>query len=103
MRSTLQGAAPLHEFGANLPEVKVCVKCKLPRGLHEFKIRHDGRVKSICSACTQSLIATFGIPADAAWIPLRKCHDCGKPTANYRCKRCWNARRDPEWEFWPEL
>lgn len=20
---------------------------------------------------------------------LRKCHDCGKPTPDYRCKECW--------------
>lgn len=26
---------------------------------------------------------------------LRRCHDCGRPTSNYRCKRCWEKlRRD---------
>lgn len=23
----------------------------------------------------------------------RKCHDCGKPTYNYRCDKCWDALR----------
>ena len=26
----------------------------------------------------------------------RKCHDCGKPTNNYRCQECWNKIRNPE-------
>ena len=24
---------------------------------------------------------------------MRKCHDCGKPTANYRCPQCWEKIR----------
>lgn len=25
--------------------------------------------------------------------PNRHCHDCGKPTSNYRCNECWIRRR----------
>lgn len=24
---------------------------------------------------------------------LRRCHDCGRPTVNYRCEVCWRKRR----------
>lgn len=30
-------------------------------------------------------------------VPDRKCHDCGKPTWNYRCEACqrlWRAKHD---------
>ncbi len=23
----------------------------------------------------------------------RRCHDCGRPTNNYRCEYCWNKKR----------
>ena len=26
--------------------------------------------------------------------PTRKCHDCGKPTNNYRCEECWRKLRE---------
>lgn len=26
--------------------------------------------------------------------PKRKCHDCGKPTNNYRCSACWAKIRE---------
>lgn len=26
--------------------------------------------------------------------PKRKCHDCGKPTNNYRCEKCWEKIRE---------
>ncbi|MDR1946455.1 MAG: hypothetical protein LBQ51_04730 [Desulfovibrio sp.] len=25
--------------------------------------------------------------------PPRRCADCGRPTNNYRCPRCWTKRR----------
>ena len=25
--------------------------------------------------------------------PTRRCHDCGKPTNNYRCEECWQKIR----------
>lgn len=25
---------------------------------------------------------------------IRKCHDCGKPTSNYRCQACWYKLRN---------
>lgn len=31
------------------------------------------------------------LPGRAA--PRRHCHDCGKPTANYRCPACWRRVR----------
>lgn len=24
---------------------------------------------------------------------LRKCHDCGRPTSDYRCQECWKKWR----------
>lgn len=30
---------------------------------------------------------------DARPGPSRKCHDCGKPTSNYRCDECWRKVR----------
>lgn len=26
-------------------------------------------------------------------IPKRKCHDCGQPTWDYRCRACWQRLR----------
>ena len=26
---------------------------------------------------------------DVEPLPMRPCHDCGKPTTNYRCRECW--------------
>lgn len=32
--------------------------------------------------------------ADAAVVTgKRRCHDCGRPTSNYRCEKCWTRRR----------
>ena len=27
---------------------------------------------------------------------VRRCHDCGKRTTNYRCEKCWKKYRDDE-------
>lgn len=29
---------------------------------------------------------------------LRRCHDCGRPTVNYRCEACWRKQRGYGWE-----
>jgi hypothetical protein len=26
--------------------------------------------------------------------PKRRCHDCGRPTNDYRCRQCWQALRE---------
>lgn len=36
-------------------------------------------------ATPKKLAVNFGKP--------RTCHDCGKPTANYRCPECWKKLR----------
>ena len=28
--------------------------------------------------------------------PKRKCHDCGRPTNNYRCAECWQRLREKQ-------
>ena len=34
---------------------------------------------------------------------LRRCHDCGKPTSDYRCKDCWEKYRSNDiWETFDE-
>lgn len=35
-----------------------------------------------------------GLERDIELTPRRKCHDCGRPTNNYRCETCWEALRD---------
>lgn len=38
-----------------------------------------------------------GIDLDKPINPMRKCHDCGEPTYNYRCDKCrakWRAAYD---------
>jgi len=33
----------------------------------------------------------------------RKCHDCGKPTNNYRCQECWaKIRGNSEYYMHPQ-
>lgn len=57
----------------------VCQKCG-----DTFTV-HDNRVRKLCSKCGR----------DRGYIrpvvkvkPGRECHDCGKPTTDFRCTRC---------------
>ena len=36
---------------------------------------------------------THGEQELANMMPMRKCHDCGKKTRNFRCDACWTAIR----------
>jgi len=31
--------------------------------------------------------------------PTRRCHDCGKPTFNYRCEECWRKLRSENTDY----
>lgn len=36
---------------------------------------------------------TRGTVASSRLAPGRVCHDCGRPTSNYRCSSCWEKIR----------
>ena len=35
---------------------------------------------------------------EASTGALRRCHDCGRPTVNYRCEACWRKQRGHGWK-----
>lgn len=36
---------------------------------------------------------TYGLEENSDLKRPRRCHDCGKPTVDYRCAQCWEKRR----------
>ena len=54
---------------------------------NECRLEHTGRIKP---AVVREEIE---VPVDEQPIFLRKCHDCGRPTTNYRCDKCLSKWR----------
>jgi predicted amidophosphoribosyltransferase len=73
--------------------LRTCRVCQEQKPLSEFHMGPSGRLKSICSDCVDVLTFThYG-------AGLRRCATCGKPTANYRCSKCWAVIRNGETNF----
>lgn len=73
--------------------LRTCRVCEEQKPLSEFRMGPSGRMKSICNECADILLsAHYG-------AGLRRCATCGRPTANYRCSKCWAVIRDGETNF----
>lgn len=65
-------------------EKRQCTICRASKPLSMFNSRSDGiELKTICRICE------IKRNADRKARGVRACHDCGKPTINYRCASCW--------------
>lgn len=64
-------------------ETKECPICG-----EELPISRFITGNAVFDACRQCRLATSG--------GYRKCHDCGRPTTNYRCSACWAKLRSPD-------
>lgn len=81
-------AAPFLEEGYTYEELcwKECPVCG-QAFLCVGKTGGRGGVRRVCNVCA-------GISKESALPPpTRKCHDCGKPTDNYRCDKCLDKWR----------
>jgi DNA transposition AAA+ family ATPase len=78
---------------AELPETKevramremTCALCHRTLPEEQFRMRPNGRRKSLCLRCEGRIARRHGLK--------RRCHDCGAPTNNYRCWACWSRLR----------
>lgn len=65
-----------------------CAKCG-----EVFEV-NDNRVRKLCKKCARDR----GYQCPVVKVsPLRNCHDCHKPTTDYRCPKClakWQARNN---------
>jgi hypothetical protein len=67
-------------------ERRVCARCRRELPVEEFlKASGDGYTKT-CFDCRYA-------SANHEFITTRKCHDCGRPTTDYRCPPCLRAWR----------
>ena len=65
-------------------EKRKCIICHLLKPLTMFNERPDGSgLKSVCKICEMRRKSEFKARG------VRSCHDCGKPTVNFRCEQCW--------------
>ena len=48
-----------------------------------------------CPACSRKVAQKNGVYLNSkrAGTSQRRCHDCGKPTTDYRCPACWDKLR----------
>ncbi len=67
-------------------ERQTCVLCHRRKASGDFRCNLLGKRKKICVSCEDKLLKKAGI--------TRRCHDCGRPTNNYRCVSCWRKLRD---------
>lgn len=86
-------------------EQRICAYCK-----KSLQMSHTARVycSDACRARARQArergeenfvkgAGTHGTQTDMHKKPQvqkRRCHDCGKPTHNYRCAECWRKVRD---------
>ncbi len=63
------------------PRVAICNICKRP-------FKRTQSIKTTCPDCLKLLEE-----CDHEIYELRRCHDCGAPTYNYRCDECWRKIR----------
>lgn len=61
---------------------RICNKCRKP-----FKALHE---EGVCGECNAKKAKELESKKESAVIKMKKrrCHDCGKPTYNYRCDKC---------------
>lgn len=65
-------------------EQRRCILCHKFRPLEAFNESPDGSgLKTLCRVC--EIYRKMELKARG----LRSCHDCGAPTVNYRCRKCW--------------
>lgn len=69
-------------------ERQTCAICHRNKELDAFRLGVRGKHKKICAACEDKLLKKAGI--------TRRCHDCGRPTNNYRCAACWRKLREDD-------
>lgn len=69
-------------------ERQTCVICHRNKELDAFRPGVRGKYKKICAACEDKILKKAGI--------TRRCHDCGRPTNNYRCVSCWRKLREDD-------
>ena len=50
-----------------------------------FAMKEDGLLYNVKAAELESGVTM---------IQPRRCHDCGKPTYNYRCAKCWKKYKE---------
>lgn len=62
--------------------------CRRSLPLEAYRVSYDGRRKKMCKDCENKILRKHNI--------TRRCHDCGTPTNNYRCSRCWSKVRHGE-------
>lgn len=88
---------------------KKCKRCLEVRWLDEFQAERSMK-KAICVYCIREKQRKAALPEEkykkykeqsrirmrTPKTEKRKCHDCGKPTQNYRCNACWAKRQVPE-------
>lgn len=63
--------------------LRICKVCLEQKPCSEFREGYSGRMKSVCSECEDILRITRELGG------IRRCTTCGRPTANYRCSKCW--------------
>ena len=59
-------------------------------------VRTKARKLGLVSAKTGEVLASAEVAPTGVFLKLRKCHDCGKPTPDYRCPECWARIRGKE-------
>ena len=67
----------------------VCYKCGIV-------MESDRPVHYVCDNCrtlTRSIVSAPRAKRAPEGLSARKCHDCGKPTTQYRCEACWKKWR----------
>jgi hypothetical protein len=68
--------------------LRLCRVCGEEKDISAFRVGHAGRQKSICAECADALIAACLGPGGS-----RRCVDCKRLTADYRCRVCWKRIR----------
>lgn len=81
-------AQPMVQQGYKLEELRrqVCTICGQSFA-YVSKVSGNGGQRTVCDLCASST------KPQKYCAPKRKCHDCGRPTNNYRCPRCLSKWR----------
>jgi DNA-directed RNA polymerase subunit RPC12/RpoP len=83
----------LDQVDADPDSLRICKVCLEEKPFSEFREGYSGRIKSVCSECENILRITHELGG------IRRCTTCGRPTANYRCGKCWAIIRGDVTDF----
>lgn len=59
-------------------------------------VRTKARKLGLVSGRTGDVLAPAEVAPVGVFLKLRRCHDCGRPTPDYRCPECWARIRGEE-------